>query len=723
LLLLAALAGAMMVGCANTGSPQANSSTPAASLVFGPYVNSTTQSSAKIVWAGASDKAVVTVQDFSGVNASAPQVVQAMQAITGRTQEKLHIATVTGLRPATNYAYHVATSTQTADGVFQTVPPLDSKGPLKFVTYSDPQTYPERHARVVAAVMKELPFAFLAVGGDYCDDDNWAGFQREFFTPARDLLRQVALWTVRGNHEADGLLYHDLFAQPGNGYYYSFDYGNLHYVVLDQYEIGAAGYKDPAERAKMLAWVDRDLAAAKAHADWLIVSYHEPTINVAGHGSDWGRKDFLPVLEKHGVDIVLSGHSHVYERFRPIGPKGAKPIIHITSASAGGMSYVRADSPILDVADPGLHYCVFTINGNHLDMVAKTPDGQVADWLSLTKTDGKFQKEIMDRSMTMDEVAPLVKVFKQQHFTIDRLPEAGKPLAGLVGGKTLPAGYQVTVAAAPGSPWKVEPLAFLADGKPVAFQTVPPEGTKLSATPWSGAFVPELRLKITIAKGAFTSTCDTVETEVPAACLRQIVPVPAAVSVPRASAKITVAGRLDDWQAVPPLELPSTGEPSRTLRLAWKDDGLYGLLRVKTDKITVDAENPWQGDSLELGFEMDGQRRLAISPKEPKAATLFLSPVAGSTGGRPAVLVQAGALEARNLDARWEKTTDGYLLEFRIPAKALAPARFVSGGTLGFNFVVHGGAGQEVEQFVDGRRFQTVRSTPVFWGKLKFAGP
>src|ERR1019366_4541092 len=94
--------------------------------------------------------------------------------------------------------------------------------------------------------------------GDLCTNGPiWPLWKKEFFDPARELLRSAALWPALGNHERDGDLCSALFDLPGK--YYSFDYGNLHIAAIDS-ELAGKNVVDP----DMLAWLEKDLTASKA---------------------------------------------------------------------------------------------------------------------------------------------------------------------------------------------------------------------------------------------------------------------------------------------------------------------------------------------------------------------------------------------------------------------------------------------------------------------------
>ncbi len=148
----------------------------------------------------------------------------------------------------------------------------------------------------------------------------WLSVERGF------LLRNLPFWPVYGNHDARRWAFFDIFSLPENAEsggtrsgtenYYSFDYANVHYIVLDSED------SDRDRDSDMLRWLQQDLKANQQ--DWSIVAFHHPPYSKGTHDSDSERdsrgrlvdmrENVLPLLEQYGVDLVLSGHSHGYER-------------------------------------------------------------------------------------------------------------------------------------------------------------------------------------------------------------------------------------------------------------------------------------------------------------------------------------------------------------------------------------------------------------------------
>jgi hypothetical protein len=169
---------------------------------------------------------------------------------------------------------------------------------------------------------------WLMLGDNAYEEGTDGQYQAAVFDMYSALLRNVILWPTIGNHDAASLgsngdlPYHDIFTLPrageagglpsGTEKYYSFDFANAHFICLDS----ASSVRLPG--GPMLTWLENDLAATDR--DWIIAFWHHPPYSFGTHNSDSEveliqmRRHVLPVLEKYGVDLVLSGHSHNYER-------------------------------------------------------------------------------------------------------------------------------------------------------------------------------------------------------------------------------------------------------------------------------------------------------------------------------------------------------------------------------------------------------------------------
>jgi 3',5'-cyclic AMP phosphodiesterase CpdA len=175
--------------------------------------------------------------------------------------------------------------------------------------------HPGGRERATAAAITEAgrlrPYDALVLLGDnvYPRGDP-AGLDDTVFEPFAEVLRDGArLWPILGNHDVmDGNAAANVVALGMPGRWYAEELDDLLYVALDSNDLNG----------RQLAWLDRVLAGSDAR--WKIVALHHPPYSAGYQGSDLeARRLVSPILERHGVQLVLSGHEHDYERSRPIG--------------------------------------------------------------------------------------------------------------------------------------------------------------------------------------------------------------------------------------------------------------------------------------------------------------------------------------------------------------------------------------------------------------------
>ena len=633
-----------------------------------------------------------------------------------------------------------------------------------FVVTGDTQSHPLRIRAIAEAIARDVP-AFVVHTGDLCNNSNHPDLlEEQFFGPWRDLLRKTAVWPARGNHEYGIQPFADLFRLSPQRLWYSFDYANLHVVILDQWSVKGSDTMEPERMAAMAEWLDGDLAAVQGKADWIIVAGHQPMFNVAGHGSTWGHERILPLLYKHGVDLVLAGHSHLYERFVPIGPRGAKPIHFIVAGGGGGTNYASVPSPILLRSHAAAHYSLYRIEGDRLDLTVKGSGGTIIDTMTLTKTGGALAPAVLAAAIEPEDAMRLLKPYKGLAVNVTERPVAGRTMTCTLSPRRFPPGSRVTFSTDPSSSWSVEETTFEAppqetlDAAAVSAASPPeddaPAPWLLRVTPPDGVllaghgFSPDLSASIRLDYRGRTWFCPSVPVGLHELSVRRLAPQPTVVDVPAASEALVaqLAGlsrggdqavniRLDAWEGVPFLHLPSTGAASRTMKLAWARDALYGIVAVEQGAIHVDDELPWNADSLEINLEPDAERRTRLLSRGP-TVKLFLWPQPGGDGGPASFKRSTGRLAGGSVKAHWRKTPGGYVMEFRISARALTVADdgagtpetgarpdaqpLAAGRTLGLDLVLRHD-GETVEQFADPRGLRSTWGSPIYWGQIRLS--
>ncbi|HBG28107.1 MAG: hypothetical protein A2Y10_00905 [Planctomycetes bacterium GWF2_41_51] len=298
---------------------------------------------------------------------------------TNASVTNFHSVELTDLTPGTTYHYRIRSSDGTigSDNTFTTS--AEDVTSFTFAVMGDPRgiilpndstKYHTRHKELCDwLAQQDLPFVIntgdIVWEGSILTSDpqtkiNVESYWTEFFKAEQNLSQKTAVMISMGNHEVqpggrDYTYYYDMVedAYPTNGTsgnrgrVYSFDYGNAHFICLSTYQIAL-----PTQAA----WLEADLVAARANPNikWIFAYMHAPMYTTSGHA---GRADAIaawePLFDQYQVDIVFSGHNHLYERFKPL--RGGQVVeegkgvgtLYITHGIGGAEFNNGADDPKL----------------------------------------------------------------------------------------------------------------------------------------------------------------------------------------------------------------------------------------------------------------------------------------------------------------------------------------------------------------------------------------
>jgi methionine-rich copper-binding protein CopC len=422
--------------------------TDVVSITRGPYMNMALQNSAVIRWR--TDAANNSKVNFG---TSPGNLSQSVTDITNTTE---HIVTLTGLAPNTLYYYSIGSTTQILQGdannYFKTMPVAGSTEKIRVLAMGD---MGDNSANQVAVRNAYLNFngsnytnAWLLLGDNAYDNGTETEYQTNFFNIYQgNLTKNHVLWPSPGNHDyanssarqADhNIPYYSIFSLPTNGEaggvpsnneaFYSYNYGNIHFVSLDSYGWEAGNTRLYDTLGPQMTWLKQDLAANTQ--PWTVIYFHHPPYTKTSHNSDTEtelinmRQRVVRIFERFKVDLVLSGHSHGYERsflinghydvestFNPgthaLSTSSAKyngtansciyiknstdlvnGIVYVVAGSAGQLDGTSSGYPhnamyYSDVSTGGALF--FEVEGNRLDAKWVCADNSIRDQFTIMK--------------------------------------------------------------------------------------------------------------------------------------------------------------------------------------------------------------------------------------------------------------------------------------------------------------------------------------------------
>ena len=260
----------------------------------------------------------------------------------------------------------------------------ESKGSVRFAVIGDFGTGDRLQyetADRMRLAQEQFPFDFVLMLGD----NIYGGkaprdFEKKFELPYKPLLdRKVTFYASLGNHDVPEEQSYKLFNMGGHRYY-SFKKGNVRFFALD------SNYMDPDQ----LTWLTEQLTSSSD--DWKIAFFHHPLYSSArAHGSSLELRGILePLFEKYGVQVVFSGHDHVYERMNP-----QNGIAYFTEGSSGQLrpGDIRGAAFTAKSFDSDCTFLLVEIAQNDLYFETISRTGATVDSGKITRSESK--KEVV----------------------------------------------------------------------------------------------------------------------------------------------------------------------------------------------------------------------------------------------------------------------------------------------------------------------------------------
>ncbi len=303
-----------------------------------------------------------------------------------------HEVVIGGLIPSTEYHYQVITIIPPSeDSIFTTA--ATTSDPFRFVVHGDNRTNHDDHQAVVEGIIPTKP-DFVVNTGDLVGEGGSVYDWDKFFEIEKPLLKSSPLYPCFGNHEERGggeYLFKGYFSLPestASGLYYSFNYGNSHFIIINTEGNITAG-------SDQYNWVANDLAAAGGNHDivHIFAFFHRPAYSSGRHGGNDGisiTDTLVPLFELYDVDIVFSGHDHDYERCQDPGLDRDQPegTVYIVTGGGGAPLYSideenkLANPFYIGIFESKLHFCQIDVSGENIGVTVIDATGKTMDSFS-----------------------------------------------------------------------------------------------------------------------------------------------------------------------------------------------------------------------------------------------------------------------------------------------------------------------------------------------------
>ncbi len=324
---------------------------------------------------------------------------------SGAAQLTAHEVHVCGLTPDTTYYYRVGGEGHwSAVQSFRTAPAAGRTDyDVNFAVTGDSRdsfaVWRMVQERMVSVSAMRAP-DFEVFSGDAVllgtIQDAW----NQWFAAASPTLAHMPVVMAHGNHDALAINYLLQVAQPQadsderSELYFSFDYGPVHVVVLNDTARDPAG----SIAGTQVNFLRTDLAAARANrarVPFIVAVHHKPAFGSSRYTNDdesaFIRRTWPPIFDEYGVDVVFSGHEHVFEVSRELDGTGAevsgrRGTTYITSAGSGAQLYETGTRTWQRYTESVVNFCLVHVTNRSLEITPYRGDGTVIEQGRVTRT-------------------------------------------------------------------------------------------------------------------------------------------------------------------------------------------------------------------------------------------------------------------------------------------------------------------------------------------------
>ncbi len=352
-----------------------------------------------------------------------------------------HSVLLDQLQPASRYSYLVKVAgVRSREGTFTTAPAPDSGAPFTFLVYGDDRSGDEAHASIVHSLLG-APSDFLVHTGDFVEDGSARSMWQTFFDIEAPLLRDRCVFACVGNHELvepGGISFARYFGptddrgEPEQKLYQTFRWSSARFFLLNGMDTWATSNEKK--------WLRDELTKADAEPgiSWRIVVVHYGPWSSGPHGKNARLlgAGIVPLLVEHKVDLVLSGHDHIYERGEQDGLR------YVVSGGGGAPLYpIKKTLPSTRKAESAFHYLKVDVTSDACAFVATRDDGSVLDRCGFKRASAEWDCDPApplspphSRSPTSSETPGHPETASRCGCEMVGLRDAGTSYAPLVGG-------------------------------------------------------------------------------------------------------------------------------------------------------------------------------------------------------------------------------------------------------------------------------------------------
>ena len=351
-----------------------------------------------------------------------------------------HTASVRGLNGSNFYKYrvlhnNVPLTNADEDLAFQT----RGASSFRFLSFGDSGMGTSGQRSIAQLVNKEPAALVIHTGDLVYPEGSTEAYEKRYFEYYRPLMKRLPFFPCPGNHDYYGAravpyvqvhsVPRDEVVEGDSGRYYSFDWGNAHFISLDSNEVLEAAVNGDG---KMLEWLAKDLAACDKF--WRIAFFHHPPYATGASFREdplntLAREYITPILEKYHVPLVLSGHEHNYQRTKPIRAGKVRPddgAVYITTGGGGAMLYPFEPADHVAAGMSVHHFVRAELSPLRLNIEAIDDTGTVFDSFIISPKPLLSQQPVLNTADNSTALASggLASIYGWQFAAEERTPKA-----------------------------------------------------------------------------------------------------------------------------------------------------------------------------------------------------------------------------------------------------------------------------------------------------------